>query len=114
MNCWGFEFAGELVWEKLTVNGKRHFGMGRSGLRYSHEVCMLGKRGKPEPLVRNIRSILSAPMPLDADGKRVHSAKPDEFFELVETHSKGPYCELFARKTRVGWTQIGDQVGKRG
>lgn len=113
MRAWGYGFAGELVWEKLTKHGKRHFGMGRSGLRYSHEVCLLGKRGKPQPLVKNIHSIITARAPSDEKGKVIHSAKPDEFYDLVERHSDGPYVELFARKPRVDWIQMGDQLGAR-
>ncbi len=40
----------------------------------------------------------------------VHSAKPDEFYELVEEASPGPYLELFARRTREGWTTLGTEL----
>jgi N6-adenosine-specific RNA methylase IME4 len=38
-----------------------------------------------------------------------HSAKPDAFLDLVERVSPGPYCELFARRDRLGWDTWGDQ-----
>ena len=42
--------------------------------------------------------------------KREHSRKPDEFYEIIERCSPGPYLELFARERTPGWTQWGDQV----
>lgn len=38
-----------------------------------------------------------------------HSAKPDEFFALVESVSPGPYLELFSRRERGGWDSWGDE-----
>ena len=37
--------------------------------------------------------------------KREHSRKPDEFYEIIEACSPGPYLELFARYPRSGWHQ---------
>jgi len=42
--------------------------------------------------------------------KREHSRKPDEQYELIEACSPAPYLELFARRSRNGWTTWGDQV----
>ncbi|AEQ52028.1 type II DNA modification methyltransferase, putative [Pelagibacterium halotolerans B2] len=42
--------------------------------------------------------------------KREHSRKPDEQYELIESCSKGPYLELFARGTRANWTYWGNQA----
>jgi N6-adenosine-specific RNA methylase IME4 len=39
-----------------------------------------------------------------------HSEKPDDFYELVERVSPGPYLELFARRPRLGWDVWGDQA----
>jgi N6-adenosine-specific RNA methylase IME4 len=44
--------------------------------------------------------------------KREHSRKPDEQYDLIESCSKGPYLELFARGTRPGWTYWGNQANK--
>lgn len=38
-----------------------------------------------------------------------HSVKPDQFYDLVEKASPGPYLELFARRERLGWDTWGDQ-----
>ena len=39
---------------------------------------------------------------------RVHSQKPDEFYEIIERLYDGPYLELFARRPRAGWTSFGN------
>jgi N6-adenosine-specific RNA methylase IME4 len=42
--------------------------------------------------------------------RKPHSVKPDEFYDLVEQASPGPYLELFARRARMGdWHYFGDQ-----
>lgn len=38
-----------------------------------------------------------------------HSVKPDEFFDMVESVSPGPYLEMFARRERLGWDSWGDE-----
>jgi len=101
--AWGFIPKTELVWRKLSLYGKAHFGMGRY-LRASHETCIVATRGRPKPLVRNVRTIFSASV-----GK--HSQKPELFYQLVEQLSAGPYVELFSRKRRGGlWTCHGDEL----
>lgn len=108
--AWGFAPKTEVVWRKQTVNGKRHFGMGRH-VRMEHEACIVATRGKPELLARNVRSVFDAPTPPRGDGHAVHSAKPETFYtEVVEKLCRGPYLELFARARRPGWTCVGNEV----
>jgi hypothetical protein len=57
--AWGFAPKTEVIWRKQTKNGARHFGMGRQ-FRMEHEACIVATRGKPKPLVRNIRSVFDA------------------------------------------------------
>lgn len=104
VRAWGFAPKTEIVWIKRTVHGKRWFGMGRT-LRGEHESAIVATRGRPQPLSRSIRSTFQAVVP---DGK--HSAKPDEFFALVEALTPGPRIELFARRERPGWTCVGDEL----
>jgi N6-adenosine-specific RNA methylase IME4 len=104
--AWGFTIKSELVWRKLTANGKRHFGMGRY-VRLEHEVCLIGARGRATSLIENhsTRSVFDAPV-------GVHSAKPDAFYQLVEGLAPSSVkFEIFARKRRAGWVQFGDQLG---
>ena len=42
--------------------------------------------------------------------RRAHSVKPDEFMDVVERISPGPYVELFARAARPGWDRWGNQA----
>lgn len=103
MRAWGFTLKTELVWVKRTVNGNRHFGMGRT-LRAEHEVCLIGTRGKPRVRSRSIRSVF------EAVASRRHSEKPDEFYALVESLCDGPYVELFARRHRPDWQCFGNEL----
>ena len=117
IRSWGFTLKTEIVWRKKTKEGKRHFGMGRT-VRAEHETCLIATMGKPLVKARNVRSVFDAEEPnwedvggmFEAEASRRHSQKPDEFFEIVESLFDGPYVELFARRTRLGWTTLGDQV----
>lgn len=102
VRAWGFVLKTELVWNKMTKHGKKHFGMG-SYTRASHETCLIAIRGSCRPLVFNQRSTFEARV-----GR--HSAKPDEFYQIVERMYDGPRIELFARKTRPGWDHRGNEV----
>lgn len=104
VRAWGFTPKSELVWEKLTSNGKDWFGMGRY-VRASHETCIVATKGRVRPAAMNVRSRFAA-----AAGR--HSEKPDEFFRIVDQliGPVGPRAELFARKTRPGWTTFGNEV----
>lgn len=102
IRAWDFTLKTEIVWRKQTVTGKRWFGMGRT-VRAEHETCLVATRGRPQVLSKSIRSTFEAPVP---DGR--HSAKPEAFFDLVESLVPGPYVELFARRVRPGWTCLGN------
>jgi N6-adenosine-specific RNA methylase IME4 len=102
IDAWDFEVKSEIVWKKLTVNGKRFFGMGRQ-VRNEHEVCIIATSGRPVTLDKGIRSVFEAPI-----GR--HSEKPEAFYKMVERMKDGPYCELFARRLRPGWTCLGNEV----
>jgi N6-adenosine-specific RNA methylase IME4 len=97
---WGFTPKSEIVWIKFTPGGKLHFGMGRT-VRAAHETCMIATRGRPQRKSASVRSIFDAVV-----GK--HSAKPEEFYDLVESLYDGPYAELFARRVRPGWSCFGN------
>src|SRR5208282_1534052 len=68
VRAWGFEPKSEIVWRKMTVNGRPHFGMGRY-VRAAHETCIIARRGHFKPASLSIRSVFEAPV-----GK--HSEKP--------------------------------------
>lgn len=74
-------------------------------VRAEHETCIVATRGKPAIRRHDIRSVFDAVVP---EGR--HSAKPDEFFALVDTLVDGPRMEIFARKRRPGWDAIGNEL----
>lgn len=55
IKAWNFTLKTEIVWLKRTVNGLRHFGMGRT-VRAEHETCLVGVRGKHVTLDLSVRS----------------------------------------------------------
>lgn len=108
--AWGFVPKAELRWRKLTKHGKVHFGMGRY-TRGDGEIAIIATRGEAFPAVRDQRCEFSARMPTDDSGRVIHSAKPDEFYAIVERMYPGArFVELFARRRRPGWEQYGDQL----
>lgn len=80
-------------------------------LRGSHELCLLGVRGRAAvpPPDRRRPSVIVAP-------RGRHSEKPDEAFEVFEAVSPGPRVEFFARAPRAGWDAFGNDpaLGKAG
>lgn len=111
---WGFAVKSELVWEKLTKNGLPWMGMGRYA-RASHETALICTRGRYKVRDRGVRSRFAAKAPVDPDtGEYIHSAKPPEFFQIVERMCRGPYMEIFARESRPRWSSIGNEVDARG
>ena len=113
--AWGFKkflSMNGLIWHKLTKNGKTHFGMGH-GTRASTESVMIMYNGSLSRLIENksIRNIFEAKMPVYEHGKYIHSAKPDEVFDIIESlcgHKSR--LELFSRRERNGWDSFGDEV----
>jgi len=100
--AWGFAPKSEIVWVKKTKHDKVHFGMGRS-VRMSHESCIIATRGRPMRLSGAVRSVFEAPI-----GR--HSAKPDRFYQIVESLYGGPRAEMFARRPRDGWDCFGNEL----
>lgn len=113
VTSWGFDVKSEVVWQKLTKRGLPWFGMGRT-VRASHETCIVAVRGRASKVIRNrgIRSTFAAPVPVDGEGRYIHSAKPTEFFSQIVEPLVGdvPRLEIFARQRRPGWDAIGNQL----
>lgn len=104
MEAWGFTYKSNLVWYKIRKDG----GPDGRGVgfyfRNVTELVLFGVRGSMRTLQpgRTQVNIL-------ATRKREHSRKPDEFYDLIESCSPGPYLELFARFRRPGWDQWGNE-----
>ena len=96
VEAWGFRYITCLTWIKP------HYGVGNY-YRSQTEHVLFGVRGS-QPLKRHdVGTWFEAPC-----GK--HSAKPDEFYELVESCSYAPYIDIFGRRERNGWTVWGENA----
>ena len=104
--AWGFVPKAEFAWIKTTKDRRRvRMGMGHQ-VRHGHESAIIATRGRPKRLSKAVSSVVTAPY----TGR--HSGKPELFFDRVEQLYPGPYCELFARRQRPGWTCYGNQLKK--
>lgn len=99
--AWGFEPQQMLTWCKPGLGNGRFQSNSESVL-----VCRKGSR-QGNPFGATGGTWFAWP-------RGRHSEKPNAFYDLVERVSPGPYLELFARRTRLGWTCIGDEVPAQG
>ena len=105
MAAWGFTYKTMGVWGKQSSTGNAlAFGAGYI-FRSAAEPYLVGSRGKPRQLVRNVRNLIMAPV-------REHSRKPDEMRANIEKLWHGPYLELFAREAAPGWDRWGREMDK--
>jgi N6-adenosine-specific RNA methylase IME4 len=105
VTAWGFTYSTTLVWAKNLMGG----GLG-GAYRISSEYVIFARRGKLRELETVRGTWFNWKRPYNAQGKPMHSAKPPEFYEMVETVSPGPRLELFARRPRDGWHVWGNEV----
>jgi N6-adenosine-specific RNA methylase IME4 len=98
VKAWGFTYSTTLVWAKNPMGG----GLG-GAYGISTEFCLFARRGKLPALGRVRGTWFNWKRPYNEAGKPRHSAKPPEFYEMVETVSPGPRLEMFARDQREGW-----------
>lgn len=103
--AWGFTPSTLLTWAKAPMGG----GLGGDAFGLSSEFCLFCRRGKAPALSRVGRSWFDWKRPY-FNGAPRHSAKPPEFFEMVESVSPGPRLEMFARGPRAGWGVWGNEV----
>jgi len=86
------------------------------------EVCIFAtkyRRGKGRNVMYKgtqdpenvVGSSLSKSVDWFQASRREHSRKPDEFYELIEKRSNGPYLEMYSRTARPGWVACGNQTG---
>ncbi len=121
MRALGFRYVRTFLWIKIADGHEKaehdealRMGIGQYG-RGCHEGMLFGVRGRGQaPDVwtgnRAVRSVFHAPHVLDAKGKRVHSAKPPDSYDLIERVSLGPRVEFFARSERPGWLSWGNEA----
>jgi N6-adenosine-specific RNA methylase IME4 len=106
MASWGFEYKSNIVWLKIRKDG----GPDGRGVgfyfRNVTELLLFGVRGKNNRTLAPGRRQVN----MVATRKREHSRKPDEIYPVIESCSKGPYLELFARERRKNWTIWGNEA----
>jgi site-specific DNA-methyltransferase (adenine-specific) len=117
IDVWGFRYITIVfTWVKLNPRGKVEKegkdiilrGGIYSGLGHwtnaNTELVLLGKRGHPKRIARNVKQIIIAP-------RREHSRKPDETREkIIQLVGGLPRVELFARQRVEGWDVWGNEV----
>jgi len=105
MRRWGFTYKTNLVWYKIRKDG----GPDGRGVgfyfRNVTELVLFGVRGSLRTLAPGRRQVN-----IVSSRKREHSRKPDELYNIIERCSPGPYLELFARSSKLGWKQWGNEV----
>ena len=74
MECWGFDYKSHIIWDKI------HIGTGY-WFRNRHELFLIGTRGNiPAPAMGDqFPSVM-------AIARKEHSAKPEQFLELIEQY----------------------------
>lgn len=98
INSWGFTYRSCAVWDKLKIGMGYYF-------RIRHELLLIATRGSiPTP------SPSDRPPSVVAVERSAHSAKPEEFAEIIERfYPTLPKIELFCRSPRDGWDVWGNQ-----
>lgn len=95
--AWGFEPQQTITWAKPGL------GVGRFQSNTEHVlVCRKGSR-HGNPFGASGGTWFNWP-------RGRHSEKPDEFYDLVQRVSPGPYLEMYARTPRPGWAAWGNEI----
>lgn len=95
IETWGFRYITCLTWCKPSIGMGNYF-------RGSTEQVLFAVKGS-QPLKRHdVGTYFNAPR---GNG---HSAKPDEFYQLVESCSYAPFIDIFGRKERDNWSVWGE------
>jgi N6-adenosine-specific RNA methylase IME4 len=99
MESWGFEYRTHMVWTKPTPGTGYWF-------RNAHELLLLGIKGEmpaPAPGMQRLSWFQA--------NRGRHSEKPDCVYTIIEQmFPSQPKLEMFARKTRDGWANFGNEV----
>jgi N6-adenosine-specific RNA methylase IME4 len=94
---WGFRYVTCLTWVKPSPGIGNYY-------RGQTEQVLFGVRGSLPLLRQDVGTVLHAPRPGG------HSAKPEEFYDLIETCSPGPWLDVYARRERPGWLTWGAEL----
>lgn len=95
IESWGFRYITCLTWVKPSIGMGNYF-------RGATEQVLFAVKGS-QPLKRKDVGTW-----FKAERGKGHSAKPDEFYDLVESCSYAPYIDIFGRKDRECWSVWGE------
>lgn len=100
LKAWGFKYCQTLTW------CKKPRGTGQGGVYCpTTEFLILARIGKMPKVDRIDTTWWEVKRPHNK-----HSAKPENFQDIIETVSKPPRLEMFARRYRMGWDVWGNEV----
>jgi N6-adenosine-specific RNA methylase IME4 len=106
----GFRYVTCITWAKPGRPGLGQYFRGQTEhLLFAVRGDGMGLRRSWTPR-RDLSTYVLADRPRDVAGKIIHSAKPNESYELVEAASPPPRLEMFARRRRRSWTSWGNEL----
>ena len=114
MEAWGFKYKTvAFYWAKMNKSAPPMLWTEAdffTGLGYwtraNPELCLLGTKGKPKRVSKNVKRLVISP-------RREHSRKPDEVADrIVRLMGDLSRIELFARQSRQGWSIWGNDTEK--
>lgn len=111
MKAWGFEYKTNLVWEKVRKDGEPDGRGVGFYFRNVTEILLFGTKTSKKAAFRTLQPGRSQ-VNIFRSMKQEHSRKPNEFIQIIESCSPGPYLELFARGVRDGWAVWGNQANE--
>lgn len=95
IEAWGFRYITCITWVKPSIGMGNYF-------RGDTEQVLFAVKGSQPLKRRDVGTHFNAPRGVG------HSAKPDEFYKLIESCSYAPYIDIFGRKGRDGWSVWGE------
>jgi len=115
--AWGLEYKTcAFNWLKRTTTGKAwHMGMGYWS-RANSEPCLLFTQGNPKRIDKGVPQLIYTNetqmelFPPIVERVGAHSVKPEEAYRRVERLVSGPYLDVFARRGRLGWDVMGNEI----
>ena len=96
---WGFTYKTHAIWDKVKI------GMGY-WFRGQHELLLFATKGNVSPPFdeQRVSSIFT-------EARKGHSVKPNCVYEWIEkTFPHLTKLEMYARKARVKWTVMGNEI----
>lgn len=101
MSFIGFRYVACVPWDKQIAGLGQYF-------RTRAEFLCFGVRGRG--MSSSVRTESNSVVGFIDERRTRHSVKPQASFDLIESRSKGPYLEMFARKHRFGWDSWGNEI----